>query len=114
MSMTQPQARRLGELIATARAKKGLSTRAVAAELDVAYGWITELENGRYLDPAPDRLARLAEMLGIEPSRIDRLMKGAIAQGLPEPRVYFRAKFDLTPEEAARVERYIERLRRAA
>jgi transcriptional regulator with XRE-family HTH domain len=114
MSMTQSQATRLGQLIASARAEAGLSTRALAAELDVANGWITELENGRFLDPAADRLARLAEVLNIEPGRIDRLTKGAIVDGLPAPRTYFRAKFALTPEEAARVERYIDRLRRAA
>lgn len=114
MSMTQAQAKRLGELIAKARAKSGLSTRALAAELDVAYGWITELENGRFLDPAPDRLARLAEVLDIEPARIDRLTKGAIAEGLPAPRVYFRSKLALTPEQTDEVLRYIERLRRAA
>ncbi len=37
-----------------------------------------------------------------------------MAESLPEPRIYFRAKYDLTPEEIAQVERYIERLRRAA
>jgi transcriptional regulator with XRE-family HTH domain len=113
MSMTQAQARRLGELIAKARARKGLSTRALAAELGVAIGWITELENGRFLDPAPDRLARLAEALDIEPGRIDRLTKGAITAGLPTPRVYFRSKMSLTPEETDKVLRYIDKLRRA-
>lgn len=114
MSMTQAQAKKLGQLLAKARARKGLSTRALAAQLDVAIGWIAEMENGRFLDPAPDRLARLAEALDIEPARIDRVAQGAMAEGLPAPRVYFRAKFDLTADEAARVERYIERLRRAA
>jgi transcriptional regulator with XRE-family HTH domain len=114
MSMTPAQAMKLGELIAKARAKKGLSTRALAAELGVAIGWITELENGRFLDPAPDRLARLAAVLDIEPARIDRLAKGAITEGLPAPRVYFRSKLALTPEETDKVLRYIERLRRAA
>lgn len=114
MSMTQAQARKLGELIASARAKKGLSTRGLATELDVAYGWITELENGRFLDPAPDRLARLAEALDIDPNRIDRIMRGAMADGLPGAKAYFRAKYDLSPEDIAKVERYIERLRSAA
>jgi transcriptional regulator with XRE-family HTH domain len=114
MSMTQLQAKRLGALIASARTKKGLSTRALAAELDVANGWITELENGKFLDPAPDRLARLAEALDIPPARIDRLTKGAMTDGLPGARAYFRAKYDLSSEDVAKVERYIERLRRAA
>lgn len=114
MSMTPIQAKKLGELLAKARAKKGLSTRALAAELDVAIGWITELENGRFLDPAADRLARLAEALDVEPGRIDRLTQGAIAEGLLAPRVYFRSKMALSPDETDKVLRYIERLRRAA
>ena len=114
MGMTQAQAKRLGKLIASARGKKGLSSRALAIELGVANGWIAELENGRFLDPAPDRLARLAEVLDIETSRIDHIMRGAMAEGLPGPRAYFRAKYDMNPEEIAKVVRYIERLRRAA
>ena len=86
----------------------------MAVELGVANGWIAELENGRYLDPAPDRLARLAEVLDIDSGRIDRITKGAMTEGLPGARTYFRAKYDLKPEEIAKVERYIERLRRAA
>jgi transcriptional regulator with XRE-family HTH domain len=113
MSMTQAQARKLGELIARARAKKGLSTRALAAELGVASGWIPELENGRYLDPAPDRLAHLAEVLDIEPAQVDRISKGAVAEGLPAPRVYFRSKMALSADETDKVLRYIERMRRA-
>jgi len=114
MSMTSAQAKQLGGLIAQARTRKGLTVRALGAEIGVAIGWIARLEAGHYADPAPDRLAQLAEVLGIEPSRIDRIAKGAVTDGLPEPRVYFRAKLDLTAEQADRVERYIDRMRRAA
>jgi transcriptional regulator with XRE-family HTH domain len=114
MSMTAAQARQLGKLVASARKKARLSSRALATELGVANGWIAELENGRFVDPAPDRLARLAEVLDIEPSRIERLTKGAMAEGLPGARAYFRAKYDLSAEDVAKVERYIDRLRRAA
>lgn len=113
MGMTPLQAERLGNLIAKARRKKGLSTRAVAAQVGVAFGWLSELEAGRFLEPAPDRLAKLSEALDIPPVRIDRLTKGAMASGLPEPRVYFRAKLGLTPEQAEQIERHIRRLRGA-
>lgn len=114
MSMTQQQAQRLGRLIASARTKKQLSTRALATKTGLSLAWIGELEAGKYLDPASDRLARLAEALEIEPSRIDKQMKGAMAEGLPEPRVYFRAKLALSQDESDKVMRYIERMRRAA
>lgn len=114
MGMTPSQAKQLGTVVARARARKGLSLRELATELGVATAWIGFLEQGRYVDPAPDRLARIAEVLDIEPGRIDRLTKGAMTAGLPAPRAYFRAKYDLSAEQAEQVERYIERLRRAA
>lgn len=113
MSMTPKNAKQLGTLIAKARADKGLSLRALSAQLGVAVGWVARVESGDYANPSASRLAKLAEVLDIEPSRIEHLTQGAASYGLPEPRVYFRSKLDLTPEQAERVERYIERLRRA-
>jgi transcriptional regulator with XRE-family HTH domain len=112
--MTEAQARALGTLIAKTRIKQGLSTRELAATVGVAKGWLAGIEAGRFLEPAPDRLARLSDVLDIEPARIDRITKGAVAEGLPDSRTYFRAKYDLTPEQIDKIERYLERLRRAA
>lgn len=109
MSMTPLQAKRLGALLATARKRKGLSYRALATQLGVALGWLAELEMGGFLDPSPDRLTRLAEALDIEPSRIDRITKGSMADSLPEVRTYFRAKYRLTPDEIKQIERYVGR-----
>jgi transcriptional regulator with XRE-family HTH domain len=117
MSMTPSQARQLGVLIAKARARKGLSVRDLASQTQVAIGWVAGVEAGNNLDPAPDRLARFSEVLDIDPARIDRLTRGAMSEGLPAPRAYFRAKYELTPDEVAKVERYInglERKRRVA
>ena len=114
MSMTPSQAKELGKLFGTARARSRKSVRDLGADLRVAYVWINRLERGDYLDPSPHRLARLAEVLDIDPARIDRIMRGGFSDSLPSMRTYFRAKTKLTPEQAAQVERYIERLRRAA
>jgi transcriptional regulator with XRE-family HTH domain len=114
MAMTPNQAKQLGVLIAKARARKGLSLRDLAEMLGVSKGWVGRLEAGDYLDTAPDRLAGLADALDIEPSRIDRITKGSIAEGLPELRTYFRSKYELSPDDIEKVRRYVERLRRAA
>lgn len=114
MSMTSTQAKELGRLIATARKRLDLSVRALAGLVDVSPTWITQLETAHYFDVSPDRLARLAQALDIEPARIDRLMKGAVADSLPEMRTYFRAKYNMTPEEIEKVQRYVDRMRRAA
>ncbi len=111
MSMTPAQAESLGALIVKARARKGLTMRALAAQIGVAVGWIAKLEAGQFVDPASDRLAKLSSLLDIPPSRINRITGGAMTNGLPEPRVYFRAKLGLTAEETDEVERHIRRLR---
>jgi transcriptional regulator with XRE-family HTH domain len=112
MSITTIQAQRLGALIATARTRKGLSVKGIANQLGVSHGWFSELEHGRFVDPSPDRLARIAEALDIEPGKIDRITKGSVAQSLPGMQTYFRAKYDLTPEQIERVERYVRRIQR--
>lgn len=96
MGMTPAQAKRLGELIARARAKRGLSVRGLAKEVCAGVGWIGELEAGVYADPSPAALARLAEVLEIDPRRIDALTKGTVADSLPDVRIYFRAKYGTT------------------
>jgi transcriptional regulator with XRE-family HTH domain len=112
MSMTPAQAKQLGSLIAKARSRKGLSLRDLAWRVGVHTSWLGRLEQGDFADPAPDRLARVADELDIEPVRIDRITKGAVADGLPGMRTYFRAKYALSSEQIAQVERYIDRLRR--
>jgi transcriptional regulator with XRE-family HTH domain len=107
--MTTAQAKQLGALVARARARKGLSLRDLAGQLGLARSWLGYLEQGRYVDPGPDRLARIAEALDLEPTQIDRITRGAVSDGLPDMRTYFRAKYALTPEQIAQIERYVER-----
>lgn len=109
MSMTQRQAKELGSLITRARTRKGLSLRDIEEQLDIPRSWLGYLEKGLTLSVAPDRLARLAELLDIEPDRIDRITRGAVADGLPAVRTYFRAKYGLSPEDIKQIERYVER-----
>jgi transcriptional regulator with XRE-family HTH domain len=114
MSLTSTQAQRLGALIAKARMRHGIAQTALAVQLDVATGWLAGLEQGRFLDPSAERLARIAEVLDIEPKRIERITKGRVTDRLPEMRAYFRAKYDLTPEQINRIEHYVSRLQRGS
>lgn len=102
--MTDQQAILLGQEIAHARAKKRWTLRQLAARTGIPHPWLAELERGHYHHPAPDRLAQLADLLGIPPKRIDHLMEGRLSGKLPELRIYFRTKYDLTPQEIVRVE----------
>lgn len=109
MGMTDKQAKELGQLLAEARHRKGWGVRDVATQLGVSFSWVAKVERGEYATVPPDRLARLADVLNVAPSRIDRLVAGSMARSLPEIRTYFRAKYRLTVEESEQIARYVER-----
>lgn len=109
--MNEAKAKKLGQLVHASRIARGLSLRSAAEACEVNHSWLTQLEEGRYTDPAPDRLARLAEVLEIDPIDIDALTGGALASSLPDVRTYFRAKDKLTPEQLDEVEKTMKRLR---
>jgi transcriptional regulator with XRE-family HTH domain len=101
-------------MIRTARKRKHLSLRTLGWQAGVDPSWLNRVEGGEYRDPARDRLARIAELLDIPPERMDRLTGQTMGDTLPGMRTYFRAKYDdLTPEQIERIERYVERLRKA-
>lgn len=109
--MTEEQAKRLGELLRKARTKRGLSLRAVAELADVKHIWLLNVEDGRHTSPAADRLARISEVLGIDPVKIDRLSDNSVADSLPGVRTYFRSKDRLTAAQLDDLEATLTRLR---
>jgi hypothetical protein len=66
------------------------------------------LEAGRSLEPLPDRVARLAEWLEIDPAEIDEVSGNYLAQSLPTVRTYFRSKGKATTAELDELERVIQ------
>jgi transcriptional regulator with XRE-family HTH domain len=110
--MIKEQARRIGRMIATSRRNKGWSLRQLSNETGISHTWLLKLENGSYATPAPDRLIRVAEALGVDPERIERVAKGQMSDNLPGVRTYFRAKFDLSPSEIDEIERAVQDIQR--
>lgn len=110
--MTDKQASQLGRLLAHARRNRGLSLRAVAALADIAYPWLSRIERGEFNDPAPERLTRVIDALGIDPERVNRITHGHVSSSLPGIQTYFRAKFDLSPEEIEIIERTVREIQR--
>jgi len=102
--MTEAQAQQLGRIIGDARRKHELSYGELAALSNTDKGWLFRLENGQRADPDPVLLTRLAEALGIDPARIDRVSKNHIADSLPGVRTYFRSKTKLSPKALDEVE----------
>jgi transcriptional regulator with XRE-family HTH domain len=110
--MIEKQAQRIGRMIATARRNKGLSLRQVSEQTGIPHTWLFRMEHGEFLAPTPDRLVRLAETLGVDPDKIERVAKGQMSNSLPGVRTYFRAKYDLTTEEIDKIERTVQDIQR--
>jgi transcriptional regulator with XRE-family HTH domain len=109
--MTDYQAEQLGDLIRRARAKKGLTLFGLADLAEMDDSWLARLERGRYTTPNPAQLARLAEILDIDPARIDRLTHDYLADSMPSTRTYLRSKEKLSPEAMDALERALDEIR---
>lgn len=110
--MTEVQARKLGHLFKSARRTRQLSLREVDELTGVSYGWLSRLERGLMPTPAPSKLTKVADVLGIAPERIDRITRGGVSSDLPPIRTYFRAKYQLTPQEITQIEELFDQIRR--
>ncbi len=104
--MTISDAEQLGNLLAAARARAGLSTPQLAALTGVSQSNIVRLEQGRIASPSAASLQRLGAALDVPLHELYRLA------GIPLPGLqpYLRASYGLSPEDAARAQAYIERL----
>jgi|SRR5579863_10309282 len=109
--MTQVQARELGRIVKQARSAHKLSLRELDELTGASYGWLARLERGKMIAPAPSKLTKVADVLGIPPERIDRITRGRIARELPPIRTYFRAKYKLSPQEITRIEAVFDDIR---
>lgn len=103
--MTERQAARLGQRIAQRRRVVRVGLRTLAERSGVDHTWLHRLERGEFTAPDPGKLARVLEILSIRSTP-------ELAARLPEMHTYFRAKYDLTPDQIGEVERYVAQLRR--
>ena len=110
--MTQVQARELGRVFKQARTAQKLSLRQLDELSGVSYGWLSRLERGQMNAPAPSKLTKVAEVLSIPPERIDLITRGRVSGDLPAFRTYFRAKYQLTPQEIEHMEQVFDQIRR--
>ena len=109
--MSNTNAKKLAAAIKRHRKTKGMSQYALAAAIGVPDSTIYRLERGEFKLPKPDTLQRIARALDVEFEELFELA-GYDAPGLPEVPVYLRRKLDLSDEGQAKVERYIERIKK--
>lgn len=110
--MTEETARQLGRLVKQARHARKLTLRQLGELTGVSYTWLGRLEGGRMLAPAPSKLTKVAQALDLPPERIDTITRGQVSRDLPPIHTYFRAKYNLTPEEIREIEAVFEEIRR--
>jgi transcriptional regulator with XRE-family HTH domain len=107
MPMITEQAKRLGALVREARQARGLYLHDVAEQTGVTRTWLLYLEAGRSLEPSPDRLARVVELLKIDPAQVDAVSGHYLARSLPNMRTYFRSKGQVSTAELDEIERVV-------
>jgi len=109
--MEPEQAKRLGKYLREARQAKGLSARTLGELTDMNDATIVRFENGNFSAPAPDKLARIADTLGLSVADVFALAEYAAPTDLPSFAPYLRTKYRGLPDEALeQIEEYAARL----
>lgn len=94
------QAKKLGRQLRKRRDQLGLSLRQLERLADVDNGTIARIEQGAFAAPAPDKLARIADALGLSLADVFALADYAVPGDLPSFQPYLRTKYRDMPPEA--------------
>ena len=109
--MDQEQARELGRQLRSRRDELGLSVRDLEKLTGVDDGTIVRIEQGAFAAPAPDKLSRIAEALGLSLADVFSLAEYVVPAELPTFTPYLRRKYpSLPPKAIAELERYFDDL----
>ncbi len=98
----------LGKLLKDARVKARISQAQLAETIGISRPFLSQLESGRYLQPAPDILQRIAEVLRISREDLYALTGYTAPTGLPEYRAYLYAKYALPDAAIDELSDYFE------
>ena len=109
--MDREQAKELGRRLRARREELELSLRDLERLAGVDNGTIVRIEQGMFTAPAPDKLSRLADALGLTLADVFALADYAAPSQLPSFQPYLRSKYrDLPPEAVEQLERSFQRL----
>jgi transcriptional regulator with XRE-family HTH domain len=111
--MKPERSRQLGQLLKARREACGLSTHRLAAAAEMDQATIVRLEAGSIVAPRPNKLSRIAQVLGISGADIFALAGYAVPNDLPTLRPYLFAKYHgLLAEDIDKIETYVGRIAR--
>lgn len=109
--MDQEQARELGQRLRERREQLGLSVRELAERAETTHTTVVRLEQGAYDAPAPDKLSRIADALGLNLADVFALADYSVPSELPSFRPYLRTKYRNLPTPAVEeLERSFKRI----
>jgi transcriptional regulator with XRE-family HTH domain len=109
--MNPEQAQALGRRLRDRREELGLSVRDVEKLAGVDNGTIVRIEQGAFAAPRPDKLSRIADVLGLSLADVYALADYAVPSELPSFQPYLRTKYrDLPNEAVEQLERSFTRL----
>jgi len=107
--MNPKQAEKLGALLRKQREARELSVRDLATRAGVSFSTIARIEQGLFDRPRPEKLAAVADALGLSQSEIMRLAGYRGLTNLPAPATYLRTKYRNMPsDQLARVTQEVE------
>ena len=98
--MDKDHAVRLGKLIRERRHASGLSTHELGERIGTRNSTIIRLEQGAFAAPSPDKLARIAEVLGMSLADMYAHAGYAVPDDLPGFHAYLPARYRDLPESA--------------
>ena len=111
--MDEEQAKNLGRILRDRREALGLSLRQLGTLCELPAVTLFRFEDGAYTAPAPDKLARVAEALGLSLADVYALADYAVPNDLPSFKPYLRTKYrDLPAAEIEKIEAYAAKLAR--
>ena len=111
--MDDEQAKALGELLRQKREELGLSTRQLGEIAGLDGTTVLRFEEGAFAAPRPDKLARVAEALGLSLADVYAMADYAVPNDLPNFTPYLRTKYRTLPAgDVEKIEAYASRLAR--
>jgi transcriptional regulator with XRE-family HTH domain len=96
--MDENQAKALGATLRLRRQALGLTMRQVEAATDIPNTTILRIESGSFKAPRPDKLARIAQALGMSVGELFAQAGYLVADDLPDYATYLATKHPELPD----------------
>ena len=100
LTLKPEQAARLGQLIRSRREQAGMTIRDLAEDAEMNFATVSRIEQGKFATPRHDKLARIAQALGLNTADVFALADYTLPADLPSFQPYLRSKYRDMPAAA--------------